>query len=118
MSQIPESHIQQNPDPPIDNSPRRQFLRKVLAIFVGAVAFLIPGGAGLAVLLDPLRRKSKAAGFIRITTLDAVPADGTPQRFDVIADKFDAWSKFPNHSIGAVYLQRKGEKVIAYNIHC
>ncbi len=85
---------------------------------VGAIAMLIPGGAGVAVLLDPLSRKSKAAGWIRITSLDALPTDGTPRRFPVIADKFDAWSKFPQTSIGSVYLQRSGSQVTAFNTHC
>ena len=44
-------------------------------------------------------------GFIKVTTLDAIPADGTPAKFAVVADKVDAWNRFTNVSIGAVYLR-------------
>jgi Rieske Fe-S protein len=93
-------------------------LANLTAICVGAVAILIPAVSGLAVLFDPLRRKAAKATFLRVTTLDAVPADGSPRKFPVVSDRFDAWSKFPNTPIGAVYLQRKGDRVIAFNVRC
>lgn len=109
------------PPPDVDaiiEPERRSFFRKVAAIVVGGLAMIIPGGAGLAVLLDPLRRKSGNGGFIRITSLEALPADGTPRRFPVIADKVDAWNKLPSTKIGAVYLQRQGETVHAFHPTC
>jgi len=51
---------------------------------------LVPMAAGLMVLIDPLRRKSGASGAIKITTLEALPDDGVPRRFPVIAAKTDA----------------------------
>jgi Rieske Fe-S protein len=98
---------------------RRGFFTKVAAILLGGIAMLIPSAAGLTVLLDPLRRKSKGnVQFLRVTTLDAVPVDGSPRKFPVVSDRVDAWSKFPKTPIGAVYLQRKGETVIAFNVRC
>ena len=44
-------------------------------------------------------------GFIKVTTLDAIPTDGSPAKFAVVADKVDAWNRFTNVSIGAVYLR-------------
>jgi hypothetical protein len=51
--------------------------------------------AGLLTLLDPLRRKAGISGFVHVTSLSALPEDGTPRRFPVIADRVDAWNKFP-----------------------
>lgn len=103
---------------PMVEPQRRSFLRKMAAVVVGGLAMLIPSAAGLAVLLDPLRRRANGAGFIKITSLDALPADGTARRFPVVADKVDSWSKFPSARIGSVYLQRQGDKVVAFNTTC
>jgi Rieske Fe-S protein len=72
------------------------------------------------VFLDPLRRKSDANGLIRVTTLDAVPDDDIPRFFPVIADRTDAWNRYPNEPVGAVFLRRrKGTNdVYAHNVIC
>ncbi len=98
---------------------RRGFLKRALAVVIGAVAGLIPLGAGLAVLLDPLRRKSAGAGMVRVTTLDALPDDGLPHKFPILATRVDAWNKFAEVPVGAVYLRRTGaDKVEALNVVC
>lgn len=86
---------------------------------VGGVAGLIPAAAGLLVFLDPLRRKTESVGTIRVTSLTALPNDGKPYKFPVIASRTDAWNKFPEAPIGAVYLRRTGDKQIeALNVVC
>ncbi len=103
---------------------RRQFLTKATAIVCGGVATLVPAGAGFMTVLDPLRRSAgagagEATPFLRITTLSSLPEDGTPRRFEVIADQVDAWNKFPNVAVGAVYLRKVGaDKVEALNVTC
>ena len=98
---------------------RRGFLKQIVAGGIGAVLTLVPLGAGLAVLLDPLWRKSSGAGMIRVATLDALPADGVPHKFPVLATLVDAWNKFADMPIGAVYLRRKGDnQVEALNVVC
>ena len=101
--------------------PRRGFFKKLLAMAIGGIAVAVPAAAGLLVFVDPVRRKGGgAAGFIPLTPLDAVPADGTPQRFQVIADRVDAWTKYRNVPLGAVYVKREAGsgKVVAYNALC
>ncbi|HWA97344.1 MAG TPA: Rieske 2Fe-2S domain-containing protein [Pirellulales bacterium] len=100
--------------------PRRGFVAKFLAVVIGAVATLLPVASGVAVLLDPLRRKSGAGTARRITTLDSLPDDGVPRQFPVLADRQDAWNRFPNEQIGAVYLRRLpgSDKVEAFNAYC
>ena len=104
--------------------PRRGFFKKFLAVVVGGVVVAVPAAAGLLVFLDPVlksRRRSGAGGgaeFVPVTPLEAVPADGTPQRFQVIADRTDAWTKYQNVPLGAVYVKRTGGEVMAYNALC
>ena len=91
------------------------------AAAVGLVVGIFPLGAGLLVFLDPLRGKKRAPasvpdsgeGFLKIATLDAVPDDGVPRRFPVVADLTDAWNFSPGQPVGAVYLRReKGKKEV------
>lgn len=106
------------PDVP-DQPERREFLTKAAAVAIGTVATLVPAGAGLATFFDPLRRKSAAGRSVLVTTLMAVPNDGKPRRFEVIADREDAWNTFPQVPVGAVYLRRVDEtKVEALNVTC
>src|SRR6266446_5257110 len=88
---------------------RRNFFKEIFAGLIGIVVGLVPVGAGLAVFLDPLRRKASASGAIRVATLDALPEDGMPRKFPVLATRVDAWNKFSQSPIGAVYLRRTSE---------
>lgn len=98
---------------------RRDFFVKAAAVGLGAAATAVPLLAGLATVLDPLRRKAGGGGPLFVTTLNALPEDGPPQRFQIIADRADAWNKYPNVPIGAVYLRRVGaNKVEALNVTC
>jgi menaquinol-cytochrome c reductase iron-sulfur subunit len=101
---------------PID---RRGFFKQSLATLLGAVAALVPIAAGLGVVTDPLRRKPVAGTEVQVTTLEALPEDGVPRRFPVIAGKTDAWNRFQAVPIGAVYLRRtSGDQVEALNVIC
>ena len=98
---------------------RRGFLKKISATLIGALVALVPIGAGLSVLFDPLRRKSKAGDYLLVTSLGALPEDGMPRKFAVIASHTDAWNKMPQVPIGAVYLRRTANnKVKAFNVVC
>jgi menaquinol-cytochrome c reductase iron-sulfur subunit len=101
--------------PPSD---RRDFLTKASAIVIGAGLALVAPVAGLFVVLDPLRRKSADGGAVRVASLDALPADGEPRKFPVLATRVDAWNRTNNVPVGAVYLRRVGEKVTACNAAC
>ena len=104
-------------DPP--NPERRDFVKKACAVCLGTAGVLIPVAAGISVLTDPLRRKTAAGEKQMVTTLDALPADGTPQKFAIMADRVDAWTKFPNAPVGAIYLRKTGEKSVeAINVVC
>jgi menaquinol-cytochrome c reductase iron-sulfur subunit len=93
-------------------------------VAIGTIISLFPLVPGGAVLLDPwLRRRKKKDGdaaedqFVRITSLESVPATGA-QQFPVIADRTDAWNRFPKERVGAVYLRRVGNNVECFNAVC
>ncbi|MBM3999750.1 MAG: Rieske 2Fe-2S domain-containing protein [Planctomycetes bacterium] len=115
---------------PIDREPRRDFLWSLGAGLVGACASLPGWAAGLVVFLDPLLRKpgrpgryrragAVGEGYVRVAAWNAVPEDGSPSRFAVIADRRDAWNYTPDRPIGAVFLRRvSDDDVIAFHTTC
>jgi len=102
------------PDPP-----RRDFLKRLSTAVMGTFLALCPTVAGLIFVADPLRRRSAPSQAVKIATLTSLPADGVPRKFSVVADRSEAWNKFPEVPIGAVYLRRTGEKEVqALNVVC
>jgi Rieske Fe-S protein len=101
---------------------RRSFLARAAAAVLGGIAALFPFAVGLFTFADPLRRRASGEGdgFVRIASLSAVPDNGEPQQFPVVADRVDAWSRLPNEAIGVVYLVRKSgqETPTAFNAIC
>jgi Rieske Fe-S protein len=98
---------------------RRGFLTRAGAIVTGALLGLVPSLAGLAVFFDPLRRGGPASKFVRVATLDAVPDDGVPREFPVIAAHVDAWN-YQLAPVGAVYVRRtkEGARVECFSAIC
>ena len=98
---------------------RRGFFKEAATILIGGVLGIVPLISGLAVFLDPLRRKAESSGAILITTLDSLPDDGIPRKFPVLANRTDAWNKFTHVPIGAVYLRRTSANILqALNVVC
>ena len=100
---------------------RRSFLVEIAAIVVGGLASLGPLAIGLyAVLSEPFRARKTPGKFSRsdgdaggsgdeyfVTTMESLSGDGMPRRFEVIANKFDAWNFVPDQPIGAIYLSKQ-----------
>jgi len=59
---------------------------------------------------------------MRLASLEMMPEDGTPLKVPVIADRTDAWSRFPAEPIGAVFLSRaagpSNDKTMALQVIC
>lgn len=108
------------PSPQCRCPDRRGFLKKLASGVIGAVITLIPAAAGLAVWLDPARRQTSTGGqLVRVASLSALPEDGVPRKFAVLASRVDAWNKSPETAVGAVYLLReKGGQPRALNVVC
>jgi menaquinol-cytochrome c reductase iron-sulfur subunit len=99
---------------------RRGFLAKLAAVTAGGLATLAPVAVGVWAFLDPLRRKGAIASFLPVTELSAIPDDGVPRQFAVVAERIDAWTGFPREPIGAVYLRREkgSQQVEALSATC
>jgi len=98
--------------------PRRLFCKEALTLVLGGVSLLVPAGAGLSVFLDPLWRKTGGVS-VRVAGWGDLPEDGSPRRFPVLADRTDAWNRYPQSAVGVVYLRRAGEKKVeALNAIC
>ncbi|MCA9229480.1 MAG: Rieske 2Fe-2S domain-containing protein [Planctomycetales bacterium] len=109
--------LQDSSSSPPEN--RRSFITVFAAIITGAGATLTPLLAGLVAFFTPLLRKSKSPQ-VRVALLSQVPGDGIPRYFPVVADREDAWNRYPQQRVGAVYLLRSGEAAdpIAYTAKC
>ena len=105
------------PCPCSSREDRRGFLKKALATVIGAVLGTVPLGAGLTVLFAPLQRRRRQEQAVWVGTLGALPQDGSPCRFPVVASRVDAWNKSQG-VVGAVYLRRVESGVIALNVAC
>ena len=105
--------------PDLDPSSRRSFFAAAMATLTGALAVLTPLGVGIGAFLTPLFRRSSSSK-VRVALLDQVPDDGRPRYFPVIAEREDAWTRYPAQRVGAVYLIRKpGEtKPLAFTAKC
>ncbi len=97
---------------------RRGFLEQAAAVLLGGLALLVPGVTGIVAFLNPLRQKSQSGQWMRLTTLDTLPEDGTPRRFAIIADRTDAWNYFPGEPIGGVFLRRAAGETQALQVIC
>lgn len=101
------------------DSNRRDFFKKASAVVIGGLSAGVPIAAGLPVLLDPLRRTSEVGEPVRVANLEALPPDGVPRKFTIMADKSDAWNRYANVPVGAIYLRRsEANKVEALNVVC
>jgi menaquinol-cytochrome c reductase iron-sulfur subunit len=100
--------------------------RGIIATLIGGLISVFPFAAGVFTFFDPLRKRGETTAddgpgqLVRITTVAAVPDDGVPRQFPVIADRQDAWTRHPNEAIGAVYLRRQAgsNEVEAFNATC
>jgi menaquinol-cytochrome c reductase iron-sulfur subunit len=84
--------------------------------FIGAIVTIAPLVPGVGFLLHPLLKKKQGASaagddedFVKVTTLEAVPPDGSPRAFPVEMDIQDAWNKYPKRQVGSVFLSRDGD---------
>jgi Rieske Fe-S protein len=58
-------------------------------------------------------------GFVKVTTVAALPPDGSPRPFPVFMDRQDAWNKFPNAEVGAVFLSLQPDGTVrSFNARC
>src|SRR5262249_44427224 len=79
--------------------PRRGFLGFV-TIAVGTLMGLVLAVPGVAYLASPLRRRGRDdKDYLTLTRLSQLEV-GVPRSFAIIADRQDAWVKYPREPVG------------------
>jgi Rieske Fe-S protein len=99
----------------------RRTLLKVLTGVLGGGAAAAVGLPALRALVDPVDRTTVtgAGEFVPIAAVTAIPTDGTPLKVPVvIQNPRDAWTKLPPTEMGAVYVRKTDEGLVAYSTVC
>ena len=87
----------------------RRSLFEWLARAIGAACAAVVGVPAVRYLIDPLRRRpATQRDFKRVVRLDALPV-GTPREFAVRDIRRDAWTLYPEETIGRVWLVRASD---------
>jgi menaquinol-cytochrome c reductase iron-sulfur subunit len=68
-------------------------------------------------VVAPATGGAGAGYWIKTVPLDALP-EGEPKRVSLIADHHDAWTLEKNVELGAAWLLRQGQNVIAWSTVC
>ena len=98
--------------------------RTVLKVLTGVLG----GGAAAAVGLPALRAIVSPIGmvtvsgtgqFVAVAPVDAVPSDGTPINVPVVIESpRDAWTRMPPTTVGAVFLRKGDDGIVAFSTVC
>ncbi len=101
--------------------PNRRDLLRFGAVSLGGVFSALLAVPGVRFLLGPLASATAERAFQPLTRLGQLKA-GEPQAFAVIAERRDAWVKYPREPIGSVWLVRQPEgsnpPVLAFSAEC
>jgi Rieske Fe-S protein len=94
-------------------------MKSAACVAVGGACVAAPVIAGVTVLLGPLRRPAPDGSWVQLTKLDLLPAGSPPRLFQVFVERTDAWTRHARSAVGAVFLERVGEREVrAFNAAC
>ncbi|MCK6551790.1 ubiquinol-cytochrome c reductase iron-sulfur subunit [Myxococcota bacterium] len=99
----------------------RRTVLKILTGACGGIAAGLVAVPSVRALVAPYGKRTVigAGSFVPVAKLDVLPADGSPVKVPVVlAAPQDAWTKLPPTEVGAVFLRRDGDAVIAYSTVC
>jgi len=100
---------------------RRNFI-VVSTVLVSGACAIFPFAAGITTVLDPVKKNSEInekVPWTKVTQLSNLPENGNPIKYEVILKEVrDAWTTYKDVPAGAVYLSRKNQEVIAFNLKC
>jgi menaquinol-cytochrome c reductase iron-sulfur subunit len=110
----------------IPESPRtdRRTFHKIASVFFGSILGLVLTIPGAAFILSPVLKKrnedtsdSADDGFRPVAKLSDLE-DGIPRVFPILGKTVDAWVRYPEEPIGAVWVIRNGKEVTAFSAEC
>lgn len=96
---------------------RRKFLKYCTGILSSVYAMILAVPA-LGFLFSTLKRGRQEKSAYTLAKLDELEPD-VPQRFTIIDQREDAWTKYPSGPIGSVWISKtKDETVSAFSSTC
>lgn len=96
---------------------RRKFLKYCTSI-LGSVYATILTVPALGFLFSTLKRGKQQKEAYRLVKLNELEVD-VPQRFPIIDQRIDAWTKYPSGPIGSVWLSKTKEGTVnAFSSTC
>src|SRR5262245_14347096 len=104
---------------PPSGGDRREFIKCAACCLLGTAAVVAPAAAGVMVLLGPLSKPAQDGAWVNLTKVDALPMGGEPRLFQVFVERTDAWTRHGRSAVGAVFLERTGEREVrAFHAAC
>src|SRR5262245_51258767 len=95
-----------------ERSMTRRKLFEVIARALATASAAIVGIPAIRYLIDPLRRRPSAErGFQRLVRVDAL-APGVPREVPVRDLRQDAWTLYPEETIGRVWIVRESDESV------
>src|SRR5579859_7281771 len=88
-----------------------------MAAVSGAVGCGALAVTGVRFVVAPALGGAGAGRWIKTVTVDSLP-EGEPKRVALVADHRDAWTLEKDVELGAAWLLRKGNDVIAWSVVC
>jgi Rieske Fe-S protein len=102
----------------------RRGLFQLGAVALGGLASLVLAVPGVAYILDPIIRPRASRGRdLRVLPISLKELEiGVPKQIAIVDSRTDAWVKYPEEPVGAVWLIRQPEgatpQVIALSAEC
>jgi Rieske Fe-S protein len=108
--------------------PHRRDFYRLGTLALGGIMTLVLAVPGAGYLLTPVLKKKRGktsegddAAYFELARLSEL-AEGVPRSFSILAEREDAWVRYPREPLGAVWLVRqpKGAKepVVAFTAEC
>lgn len=96
---------------------RRNFF-KWASLILGSLLVVFSAIPGVQFLVEPLRRQSKRGKSRRLVKLRDLDI-GVPRKVQIIDQRVDAWTRYPQGPIGAVWMVRRNERhVDVFTVVC
>jgi len=100
-----------------ENEGRRRAL-KLLVQASGAAFACALAAPALVFIAAPARARGSGEGrWVKTVRFDALP-EGEPRKVSIVSDQHDAWTLTPNVELGAAWLVRHADRVMALSTTC
>jgi len=96
---------------------RRRLLKVLVGTGSAAFACALASPAAVFVAAPATRAGATGPRWVKTVRLDGL-SEGEPKKVAIVADQRDAWTLTKDVELGAVWLLRKGDQVVALSTTC